>query len=264
MHQASHSSNMGLDALHSRACVRPHLNVAIFSTGVAPTLVVEGNAVEVGHGGVLAESTLLRKSLGHVSGVPELDFLETDGDKAEVVGALGPGDVENSFFGSFNVKKLLLSLDVVDGHSVVVVQVNTGHISFARRDRNSSNAARSLGQSELGDLFRGRGVPDVNGGALSSLASHNKFAIDTDIKRNDIVSVEFGVVSFAFGSCLDLLSTVEFLSTCFGLHNNTKGGNHIDGLSLVVVPQVLLAVTGAVTIDVLDLPFLIGLRWIAF
>ena len=53
----------------------------------------------------------------------------------------------------------------------------------------------------------------------------------------------------------DFLATVELLRARICVHDDSQRGNHVDSLALGCVPQVLLAVCGAVPVDVLDLKF---------
>ena len=50
-----------------------------------------------------------------------------------------------------------------------------------------------------------------------------------------------------------LLAAVEPLLACARVHDNAKRSNHVNGLALRGVPQVLLAVRGTVAVDVLNL-----------
>ena len=124
-------ASVRLDRFDDGAGVRPDLDLSVFASCVAPALLIEANGSKICHLGVLSESSLLLESLGNVCWMPEFDFFHADRGEAEVVSALRPGEVDDLFFRSFNVEKLLCTLDVVNSHSVVVMKVNTGDVAAA-------------------------------------------------------------------------------------------------------------------------------------
>jgi hypothetical protein len=121
---------MNFERLYNFASIRPNIDTTIFVSRVAPALFIE-----VSTGDLLLfellEDSLLLELLGHISGVPEVDLLGRPGCKSEVVGSLGPLDAHHGVFRALHVQQLLLSLNIVNGHVVVVVLVNTGYISTA-------------------------------------------------------------------------------------------------------------------------------------
>jgi len=185
---------MRLDGFDDGASVRPDLDLSVFATGVAPALLVEANGSKICHRGVLSEGSLLLKSLGDVCWMPEFDFFHADRGEAEVISALRPGQVDDLFFGSLNVEKLLRALDVVNSHSVVIMKVNTGDVSAAWGKRDSRDTARAFLQLESADLFLIFGGPDVDGWRLTCLTSHDSLSVSGDVKRKDVVSVELRFV----------------------------------------------------------------------
>ena len=94
--------------------------------------------------------------------------------------------------------------------------------------------------------------------AGARLSRDNSLAISADIHRKDVISVEvlIGVVML---SChLGLLATVEGLLSSGCIHDDAHCRNHVDCFAVGRVPQVLLAVSGSVTIDMLNCVFSFG------
>ena len=55
-----------------------------------------------------------------------------------------------------------------------------------------------------------------------------------------------------------LLASIELLLTGVSVHDDTQSGNHVDSFALGSVPQVLLAICGAIAINMLDLKLGLG------
>ena len=111
---------MRLDALYSLTRVGPDLDLAILAAGVAPALFVEAEATEHSGGVCASHDSWLLQALGHVGRMPESDLLRRDRGKAKIIGALGPGHVNNSVGRAVGGHEGLLPFDVVDTHAVVV------------------------------------------------------------------------------------------------------------------------------------------------
>ena len=157
------------------------------------------------------------------------------------------------------MKQQLVSLHVVDGHSVIVVQVSTSNISSTWAERNSRDASGSSWAFKLADLLSSINVPDMDSWFASDLASDNSLAVSTDVKRQDVISVEWELLSLMLALVSNLLASVESLLKSSGVHHDSKGGNHEDSAAVMSVAQVLLAVRGTISINVLDLPLALRL-----
>lgn len=62
-----------------------------------------------------------------------------------------------------------------------------------------------------------------------------------------------GVLSDILGGVLDLATSEELLGVAVLVENDTKGGSHVDGLTLAVPVDVLLGVGASVAVNVLEL-----------
>lgn len=91
--------------------------------------------------------------------------------------------------------------------------------------------------------------------AGAGLSRDNSFAISADIHGKDVVSVEILIGVVMLSAHLGLLTTVERLLSCSCIHDDAHSCNHIDCFAVGSVPQVLLAVSGSITIDVLNCVF---------
>jgi len=109
-------------------------------------------------------------------------------------------------------------------------------------------------------------VPNVDWWPLSDLASHNLCSIGRNIKWNDVVSVEAQLVhTFCFFlSHRHLLATIEFLSVCLRIKDDSKGCWHVNWLALRIVSsepklmrrenlQILLTVTCSKAVNIFNL-----------
>ena len=99
----------------------------------------------------------------------------------------------------------------------------------------------------------------MHGRGFADLPCDDAFAVVTDVKRDDIVSVEFRLVSLVLGLHRYFLASVEALLKSFCVHDNAECRDHKDSFSICVVPQILLAVTGSVSVDVFRFEFHFGL-----
>ena len=82
----------------------------------------------------MSECTIFEEFLACIGWVPELNRSGCDGHEFEIVGLLGPLDVEDCISTSRERQKHLLSLDVVDVHVVIVALVDSCNISLAWTD----------------------------------------------------------------------------------------------------------------------------------
>ena len=139
---------------------------------------------------------------------------------------------------------------------MVVGQVDGRHVAAAGGQRAGRNATRASLQAELADNLLCLCVPDVHRGLRACLSRHNCLSVRTDIDGKDVISMVrlFGVLVLR-AHRRDFLATVELLRASISVHDDSQRGNHVDSLALGCVPQVLLAVCGAVAVDVLDLKF---------
>ena len=55
-----------------------------------------------------------------------------------------------------------------------------------------------------------------------------------------------------------LLASIEPLLAGVSVHDDAQSGNHVDSFALGSVPQVLLAICGAIAVDMLDLKLGLG------
>jgi hypothetical protein len=160
----------------------PYIHGAVGTRGIAVALGIEYGTGKEGLFGTLFENAFLRKFLGGIGGVPEFKLLDTDCHKSQVVRFLRPSHIEDLIAGSLSSHKLLTSLDVIDNNIVVVVHVDTGHITLAGGDRDRSDTSRSLLQLEcclgLGCL----GVPHMDRGGLTYLTCDHCLTICTHIQ----------------------------------------------------------------------------------
>ena len=73
--------------------------------------------------------------------MPEANLLDSDGRKAQIISALGPGDVGDRIATAIHRQQALLALNVVDGHTMVVRLVGSCHVAAARRQGAGGNAS---------------------------------------------------------------------------------------------------------------------------
>lgn len=87
---------MRLNALDGLASIGPDLDLSVLSTGVAPAFLIEGDAGEKSRRVLAAHDTWLLQTLGHICWVPEANLFRRDRGEAEIIGTLGPGDINNA------------------------------------------------------------------------------------------------------------------------------------------------------------------------
>jgi hypothetical protein len=170
----------------------------------------------------------LLQSLGYISWVIEANLLRRQACETKVIRTLGPGDIENTVGGAIGREEVLLSLDVVNAHSVVVGEVRSGHVATAWGDAAGSNTTRSSLKSELANLLSCSGGPDVNSGRGSSLTSDDGLSIGADVNGEDIVSVEWLIGVSVLATLLGLQTSVELLRVVGSVHDDAESGYHED------------------------------------
>jgi len=111
---------VSFDAFDNRASVRPNLNLAIFTTSVAPALLVKCDAREESSGIFSSQNTRLLKSLGNISRVPKNHLFGSQRRETKVFSTLRPDDVKNAVGRTICGEKVLLPFDIVYANSVIV------------------------------------------------------------------------------------------------------------------------------------------------
>ena len=158
---------MSFDALHSSARVGPDLDLTIFTTSVAPALLVKCDTSEEGSGVFSSHNTRLLKSFSDISWVPEDYLFGCQRREAKVFGTLRPDDVENAVCGAICGEKVLLSLDVVYAYSVIVGEVSSGHITTTWGNGAGRNTTRTRLKSELANPLTCLSFPNMDSGRRS-------------------------------------------------------------------------------------------------
>ena len=79
---------MSFDALHGLASISPDLDLAVLTTSVTPTFLVEANACEESCSVRASHYTWLLQSLGDIGWVPEDNLLGRNSGKSQVFSSL--------------------------------------------------------------------------------------------------------------------------------------------------------------------------------
>jgi hypothetical protein len=137
---------------------------------------------------------------------------------------------------------------------VIIMQINTSYIAATWWQRHSRNSTRSFFEQELANLLLVFNWPDMDWWSLSRLTRDHGFSVCTNVKRENVVSVEFAFVSSTFGFRWNLFTSIVSLSSSWGVHNNTEGSRHKDNLAVCSVAAILIAVRCAVAINVFNFP----------
>ena len=182
----------------------------------------------------LFKNTFLFELLGHVSWVPEVNFSLRPSTESQVILPLGPLDTHNCIFRTFHMQKLLFSSDIVNSHKMVVVLVHASDIAAAGTQRYGLHTARASRQHEIGNLLKRLSVPDVDGGRVSDLASHNQLAVKADVQRQNVVAVAIRSLGNVFGSHVDFFASIDLL-VAIAVLNDCDGGRHESDFTLVSV-----------------------------
>ena len=119
---------------------------------------------------------------------------------------------------------------------MIVVKIRSGDIAATGRKRAGSNTTRALRKVELTDLFAAGSSPDVHSWRWSSFSSNNFGSVSADVDGQDVISVEGLVLVLVLRAHFCCLATVEGLLASGGIHDDTKGGNHVQSLALSGVP----------------------------
>tara|TARA_B110000285_G_C14786507_1_gene450998 strand:- start:67 stop:534 length:468 start_codon:yes stop_codon:yes gene_type:complete len=145
---------------------------------------------------------------------------------------------------------------------VVVALVNSGNVSLARGDRESSDTLGLTSEGEVGDGGAGHGIPDMNGGHFTAFTRGNDVSVFSsgDIEGCDIILMDWPVRKILLSVFIFLTSTEESLLSSLQILNDGKGGSreHDLGVILTEVGTGLVSVSGE-TINVVDL---IGTVWL--
>jgi hypothetical protein len=128
-----HGGSVGLYTANYFVVGAPNLDLTIVATGVAPALFIELNAVQLG-GRSFVENTDVLELLGHVGRAPKLDLLLSLNGEAQIVRALGPGEVLHLGGAGLEFEDFALALQVVNENSVLVVVVDDSYVAAAWRD----------------------------------------------------------------------------------------------------------------------------------
>ena len=173
---------MSFDCLRNLAGVSPDLDLSVVSASVSPALLIETDRRKQGWLGVSAEHARLFETFCHICGVPKVHLFGRDGRKSEIVKTLGPCDVYDALRRAIHLQKLFLSADIVDCDPMVVVQINAGHISGARRKGDCSDSTRSSGQLKLANLFLSGWIPNMHRRLVAGLPSDDILAIGRNVQ----------------------------------------------------------------------------------
>ena len=102
----------------------------------------------------------------------------------------------------------------------------------------------------------------MDGWGGTRLTSHDSLSVSANIDGQDVISVEWLFRVLVLGTHLRRFTTIERLLASVSVHDNTQSSNHVYGFAFGRVPQILLAICCAVAVDMLDLKFSLGGRWI--
>ena len=115
---------------------------------------------------------------------------------------------------------------------MVVVEIGSGDISATGRKRTGSNTTRALRKVELTDFLATCSLPDVHGWRWSSFSGNNCGSVSADVDGQDVISVEGLVCVLMLRAHFSSLATIEGLLASGCIHDDTKGGNHVQSLAL--------------------------------
>lgn len=139
----------------------PNMDTTICTTRVADTILVKWSAIELRLSVFLSKSTILEQFFTSIGWVPELNRSCRHSNKFQVIWFLGPLDIMDGVSTSWESKKHLFPLNVVDIHVVIIALINSSNISLTWTNRKSSYTLRWWAKWELSNWLHCQSIPDM-------------------------------------------------------------------------------------------------------
>ena len=176
-------------------------------------------------------------------------MLDTGGGKSGGTRLGIPGDVVD-LVGVTLLLEDAVAILIIAVDLMFVVEISGSDVTLTV-DGDSVDATSALCDLDTEALLASAGVPSEDGwlGANLTRDSHPSLGAESD--GHDVIGVMVLIVGDVLGGAIDLTTTEEFLGVGFVVKDDTKGGSHVDGVTVAVPVEVLLGVTAPIAIDVL-------------